>query len=167
MSHTGERVILPTGNAATHYGPRSFETKLPAEYVSSQGDKVQNITFSSDTLPVADASDDSVLSIPANAYIVSSILRVVVPFAGGTSYNIGLQETDGTEIDNNGLFAALAAAALDTVGETNIGAGALIGLGAGIGAANGQVVVVETGTFTAGQATLEIVYRTLNDRASF
>ena len=167
MSHTGQRVILPTGNAATHYGPRDFETRLPAEYVSSQGDKVQNITFTFDTLPAADSLDDSVLLIPANSYIVSSILRVVVPFAGGASYDIGLQETDGTEIDDDGLFANLLVGAINTVGETAIGAGVLIGLSAGIGGAAGQVVISETGTHTAGQATLEVVYRTLNDRASF
>jgi hypothetical protein len=161
------RVILPTGNAATQYGPRGFETQLPAQYVSSQGDKVQSITFSYDTLPSASTNDDSVLLIPANSYVVSAILRVTTAFAGGTSYNIGLEETDGTAIDVDGLFAALALAAIDAVGETAIGGGALIGLAAGTGSAAGQVVFAETGTFTAGEATLEVVYRTLDDRASF
>lgn len=163
----GIRFALPTGNAVSHYGTRTAETRLPSEYQTSQGDKVQTITFTFDDLPVISATDQSVLDIDANSYIVSAIWRTVVPFAGGTTYDVGLTEADGTAIDANGLFAALALANINVIGETNLGGGTLVGLAAGIGGAAGQVVVAATGTFTAGKAQLEIVYRTLDDRASF
>ena len=163
----GIREALPVGNAVTHYGTREVETLLPTQYDTKNGLTVQEINFSFDSLPTASASDQAVLTIPANAYIESATLRVLEVFTGGTSYDIGLQETDGTEIDDDGLFDGTLLAALNVVGETTVGAGTLITLAAGIGTAAGQVIVVETGTFTAGRAVLEVVYRSLDDRSSF
>lgn len=172
MSHTGTRTVVvgeagKGSNAMTHYGPRSVESLLPSEYTQGSGEKVQVVKFRFDTLPVASTEDQSVLVIPANSYIESAILRVTTGFLGGTSYDIGLQQADGTEIDNNGIFAAILLAEINVIGETVIDGGALVNLLAGIGAADGQVVVVATGTFTAGEAELQIVYRTLDDRGSF
>jgi hypothetical protein len=163
----GQRFALPTGNAVSHYGPRDFEDKLPAQYASSQGDKTVSIQWAYDDLPVQSATDQSVLSIPAASFIVSATLRVHTAFAGGTSYNIGLYESDGTVIDADGIDAAVATAAINAAGETVLCDGALVQGLAGIGTAAGQVVIAATGTFTAGEATLDIVYRTLDDRASF
>ncbi len=153
--------------AASHYGPRDFETKLPAQYASSQGDKVQVIRFAYDTLPDALAADDSILKIPANSYIVSASLTVITAGAGGTAYAIGLNQTDGTTVDADGVFntTELALANLTPAGDViNAAAGAQIGTTV---ATDVVVEVTATGTFTAGEYQLEVVYRTLDDRASF
>ncbi len=153
--------------AASHYGPRAFETKLPAEYVQSQGDKVQQIFFSFDDLPTALDADDSILTIPASSYIVSASLTVLVAGAGGTDYTIGLNQTDGTTVDDDGLFTAaeLPVANLTPAGEVILGAaGAQL---ATTIAVDTVVEVMANGTFTAGEYILEVTYRTLDDRASF
>ena len=99
--------------------------------------------------------------IPAGSYITSATLIVETAFAGGTSYNFGLSEIDGTVIDADGLDAAVATAAL---GANDVVAmdGALVGGAATIGAANGYLKVAATGTFTAGKAKLVIEYITVN-----
>jgi len=163
----GIREALPVGNAVTNYGTREVETLLPAQYDTKNGLTVQEINFSFDTLPSASLTDQSVLTIPANSFIESARLRTLVPFAGGTSYVIGLEETDGSTIDADGLFTSFLTAELSVVGETVLGDGALIQDLQGLGAVAGQVVVAATGTFTAGRAVLEVVYRSLDDRSSF
>ncbi len=153
--------------AASHYGPRAFETRLPAEYVQSQGDKVQQIFFAFDDLPQALDADDSILTIPANSFIVAASLTVLVAAAGGTDYIIGLNQTDGTTVDDDGLFTAveLAVANLTPAGEVILGAaGAQL---ATTVAVDTVVEVAANGTFTAGEFLLEVTYRTLDDRASF
>lgn len=158
------RFAIP-GHAHTDYGTREIEEGLPSTYVASNGTKVQSITWSFDNLPVASATDQAVLTIPANSFIESATLRVTEAFAGGTSYNIGLEETDGSTIDADGIDAAIALTAMDAVGETVLCNGALVGGLLGIGTAAGQVVIAATGTYTAGKAILDINYRTLDDRS--
>ena len=150
--------------AATHYGARDIEDVLPSKYAGSQGKQVQSLTFSYDDLPVQ-GEDQAILRIPANSRIIAATLRVHTAFAGGTSYDIGLYQPDGTVIDADGIDAAVALAAIDAVGESVVCDGALVDNTAGIGTADGQVVVAATGTFTAGKATLEVEYEELLDRA--
>ena len=159
---TGQRVILPTGNAATHYGPRGIESQLPSEYVSSQGDKTLSIPFSFDTLPTISLEDDSVLALPALSRVVSATLTIVDSFAGGTSLNVGLYTLEGPVIDADGLLTAVSGGALG-FGAINDGDGVLIGSAFGLPVA-GQVVVEAVGTFTAGKAVLEVVYQTNDNR---
>lgn len=163
MANSGERYIPVDKNgdaylAASHYGPRDFEDRLPSEYVQSQGDKVQFITFAWDDLPTANADDDSILIIPANSYIVSATLTTVVAAAGGTSYQIGLVGVDGTGGDPDGIFTAATGA---SVGLVELGDGATIGTTT---STPFVLEVAATGTFTAGEHNLEVVYRTLDDR---
>lgn len=150
--------------AATHYGRREIEDVIGSKYAGSQGRQVYNYTFSYDDLPVQ-GLDEAILRIPANARIITATLRVHTAFAGGTSYNLGLYEADGTVIDADGIDAAVATAAIDAVGESVVCDGALVGNTAGIGTAAGQVVIAATGTFTAGKATLEVEFEELLDRA--
>lgn len=163
-SITGGASTTGTRRAATHYGAREIEDKLPSKYAGSQGRQVQAIAFSYDDLPTF-GLDEAVLRLPVNSRILKATLRVLVPFAGGTSYDLGLYEADGTVIDADGIDAAVATAALDAVGETVVCDGALVGNTAGIGTAEGQVVVAATGTFTAGKAVLEVEYEELHARA--
>ena len=153
------------GNAATYFGTREIEDQLPHAFAGSQGNKVQRLDFNFDSLPTFGV-DEAILEIPANAFIVKATLRVQEAFAGGTSYNIGLTSSAGSVIDADGIDAAIALTAIDTVGETVLCNGALVAALAGIGAVAGQVVVAATGTFTAGRASLEIEYLLNDDRAS-
>jgi chitinase len=72
-----------------------------------------------------------------------------------------LYESDGTEIDLDGIDVDIALAAINAVGERVICDGALVNGLQGIGTAAGQVVVVESSgsnPYTAGKATLVIEY---------
>lgn len=168
---TGLRVLPLHDNgenylAASHYGPRSIEDTLPSGYVQQQGDKVQIVPFTFDSLPVANANDDAILIIPALSYIVSATLTVIVAGAAGTSYEIGLNGADGSTVDDNGLFntTELAVANLTPAGEVIVGAaGAQLGTSVAV---DTVVEVAATGTFTAGEYVLEVVYRTPDNRVS-
>lgn len=150
--------------AATHYGPREIEDVLPSKYAGNRGEEIVEVTFSFDDLP-DNGADAANLTIPANSRIKEATLHVITAFAGGTSYDIGLEQTDGTVIDADGIDAAVALAAIDAVGETVDCDGALVANTAGVGANDAQIVVSENGTFTAGKARLRVVYEPLFDRA--
>ena len=109
---------------------------------------------------------------------------VLTAFTGGTDYNVGTEQLDGTDIDLDGLFDALLIADIDTRGQvinatnhagTNSGAllaGAAHAFASTVTmapsfvttsglenlAVDGQLIVVANGTFTAGRAVLEIFY---------
>jgi len=160
--------VAINGHAYTHFGPRQVEDKVPSTFEQKQGQKVYTLTFNYDDLPTTSSDDELVLNIPANAYIEEATLRTLTAFAGGTSYTVGLSQTDGTVIDADGIFtaASLPLAAINAAGKTVKGSGALVDATAGIGANAGQITVNASGTFTAGRAQIDVVYRTLDDRVS-
>jgi hypothetical protein len=165
------RVAITTGasagslrRAATQYGPHAIEDVLPSRYETKHGEQVLEWTFSYDDLPT-NGADQAILRIPANAFIHSATWTTLETFTGGTSYNVGLDEVDGTAIDVDGIDAAIAIADFNAVGETILMDGALVGGLTGIGTADGQLTVVATGTFTAGKARIRIVYSDVYDRA--
>lgn len=97
-------------------------------------------------------------ALPDNAIIRSATLIVLEAFAsaGAPTLDLGLKEQDGTEIDHNGLFAGVALAAINTVGNEVAGAGALIGTQL---ADNGYASInVDVADYTAGKALVEIEY---------
>ena len=113
----GTRISITTGasggssrRAATHYGTREIEDKLPSKYAGANGKGILDYTFSYEDLPV-EGLDEAILRLPANARIFRATLRIHTAFAGGTSYNFGLQEADGSVIDADGIDAAVALAA--------------------------------------------------------
>jgi len=121
---------------------------------SMDGGKVAEYVFSYDDLPApVDSTGTRQLIIPANSGIRGVELKVSEAFTGATSLSAGLQQADGTEIDNDGLIAAETTL---TAGSYSVGAGALVG--ASTGAADGQVVVTLAGTATAGVATITVDY---------
>jgi len=168
----GSRISITVGasggnkrRAATHYGTREIEDVLPSKFAKDNGEVKLVHTFSFDDLPVV-GLDEAILRIPANAYIVRATLRVLTPLAGTTpTVTIGLTEPDGTAIDADGIDVAIAVTALDAIGETVLCDGALVAGLAGIGTADGQIVVTTGGTVTAGKFVLETVYKELLDRA--
>lgn len=138
-----------------HYGPRTTDEKFGG--VNGRG-KVKTVVtkFSYNDLPTPGA-DNAIISayVPTGAQVINAYIKATTTFVGGTSYDIGLQESDGTEIDNDGLFDAL------TLAEANAGAMAADNTFVQQGlelAADGYVVVAATGTFTAGAAELVIEY---------
>lgn len=133
-------------NVAVHYGPRSTEGKYGRAGVGNELVKTAQWTFDYDDLPDAGATNLE-LSLPANASIVSAKLEILTGFTSTsttTDLTIGLQQSDGTEIDNDGLVAAAEATqtAIATAGNIITGAGALVG--ATIGSAAGELTVAPT-----------------------
>ena len=152
------------GYAFTNYGPQFLDAQSSVASTLKGARKELELTFCFDTLPTA-RNDSVIVPLPANAYINSGVLRVIELFAGGTSYDIGLSQPDGTVISANGIEDDLLLAEIDAVGETvNLG-GALVGGTVDIGANQGQVVITPTGTFTAGKASLFLEYTVLADRS--
>ena len=144
------------------FGPRTVETKAPYTQAYSSV-KELHVPINYDDLPVVSATDATVQSIPANAFILRAILHVQEAFTSGgaATMSIGLYESDGTEIDLDGIDVDIALAAINAVGERVICDGALVNGLQGIGTAAGQVVVVESSganPYTAGKATLVIEY---------
>ena len=95
--------------------------------------------------------------IPAGAFITNAYIVVSTAFAGGTSYNLGLYQADGTVIDADGIDAGVLLAAL-AANKAVVCNGALVGGTATVGAEDGYLVVAATGTFTAGEGKLVIEY---------
>jgi len=124
-------------------------------------------TFDYDDLPDAAASNQE-QSIPANSSIISAKIRIVTAFTSTsttTDLTVGLQESDGTEIDDDGLLTAvhlsqttIAVAGAVYDGSTGT-AGALVGFT--IGTAAGELVVTPSDTdLLTGRAEVIVEYMT-------
>lgn len=138
--------------AQQYYGPRSTEA-LPYA-VSKYGHIIEiSVPFTFDKLPYASTVDQAIPEIKQYSLLKESWVEIVESFAGaGTeTFDFGIQETDGTEVDNDGLHAAIAIADM-TAGSWFDGAGALIGDGLPTA---GQIVgAASAGTVTAGRGRL-------------
>lgn len=144
-----------------HYGPRETNGKYGAASKGTGIVKRAQWDFSYDDLPDA-ATDGLGFVIPAGASIVSAVLYVDQAFTSTsttTDLTVGLQQADGTEIDNDGLIEADEATqtAIGTEGNVVTGAGALIGKS--VGANNGELVVTPSvDDLTAGKARIVVEY---------
>lgn len=139
------------------YGNREAEDKLPGLIKTEGYTKEMVVDFDFDSLPTYSADGAMVLTIPADSLVLSARLHVKTAGVSGTSLAIGLYESDGTVIDLDGFVTAAAGAAANLTEDAwLIGGGALVG--ATIGAAAGQIVVTETGTFTTGEYRLIVEY---------
>lgn len=125
-------------------------TKRGQVVANYAGDEVQlEYVFDVADGPAASETDTSVLTIPAGSVIESCDIFVVSTLSGGTNFSLGLQQPDGTEIDNDGLDAAVTATTGFVAGD-----GALIGTAISV---DGQVVL--SGTRTAGVLKVVLKYR--------
>lgn len=175
--------LTGTGSTA-HYGVRDTNQKFGGVVSDGAGGKKAIWTFDYDDLPVKGTSTNQMQAyIPAYATMTECRIIVKTAFAGGTSYDIGTEQLDGTDIDLDGLFDGLLLDDIDTRGQvvrasthegTNSGgllAGALAQYDtatldpqnvttAGLvnSAFDQYLTVVAAGTFTAGRAVLEIFY---------
>lgn len=106
--------------------------------------------------PALGAHNDGESFIPAGAILESAKLHVTEAFASGTNISLGFEEKDGTDIDIDGIDAAVATASL-TLNAVIDCDGADIGTV--IDASNDAYVALTTsGTFTTGKADLVITY---------
>ncbi len=120
-----------------------------------------------DDLPTftADLNNDGTLNgfsdsdayIPAGSYITRATLIVTTLFAGGTDYDLGFYEQDGSVIDAVEIDEAVALTVLDGANDVHICNGAIVG-GILSTTEDSYLVVAETGTFTAGAMKLVIEY---------
>jgi flagellin-like hook-associated protein FlgL len=144
-----------------HYGPRETNGKYGAATAGTGIVKRAQWEFSYNDLPDA-ATNGLGFVIPAGAIIKSAVLYVDQAWtstSGTTDLTVGLQEADGTGIDNDGLIDATDATqtAIATEGNVVNGGGALVG--ATIGSAAGELVVAGTDTdLTAGKARVVVEY---------
>lgn len=147
------------------FGARSIEGKRGGN-VRTSGEKEQYVVeFSYDDLPEGTAlvgADGSYVRLPDNALILDAYLEVLEAFAGGTSYDIGLDQADGTAIDVDGLWDALVLADINAVGARSV-ASAHAGTNSGA-LTNAAItdpavlIVTATGSFTAGRARVVVEY---------
>lgn len=130
--------------------------------------------FTYDDLPTNSSTDVGVHVFPAYSQIVEAFILVETAFAGGTSYDIGLVQTDGTAIDTDGIFAALPLANINAKGKmhralirdsdgsgslTDNFSGTLMNYSGVTGVSTpANLKVTATGTFTAGKAHLYVRY---------
>lgn len=155
-------------NVRNHYGPREVVDSFGGQVSTSHAVKELEIVFDYDDLPGPTSGLEMEQYVPEGAVVLSARFQTITAFAGGTSFDIGLQENDGTEIDNDGLWDALLLAETNAVNEwsdasthtgTNSGALILAGASAAGLSANAYVNVAATGTYTAGKGKIVIEYR--------
>lgn len=149
-----------------HFGPRKTTGRYGAKSINTTGRReTARWVFNYDSLPDAD-SHNLDLVIPANSTIISAKLNIITAFTSTsttTDLTVGLQKSDGTEIDNDGLITA-AQATQTTIAVANSvidGAsgtpGALIGTT--IGTSDGELVVTSTAAdLLTGRAEMIVEY---------
>lgn len=166
ISITAGATAGSTRRAATHYGRRVDESQAMSEHNVSQNVYKQEVTFKYNDLPTAQL-DELNQRIVAGARVLSMVLKVHEAFTSTsttTTMTIGLQQPDGTEIDNDGLLTATAVDANFTAGAYVDGAGALVGAASGL-ANDGIVVCIQSvDDLLTGEATLVVEYEKPDDR---
>lgn len=147
-----------------HYGPRDVNQKFGGE---TPDDVIKTAvwTFDYNDLPGA-ATNKLGLSIPAYAKILSAKLEILTGFTSTsttTDLTVGLQQADGTEIDNDGLITAAQATQTTIATRGNFIDGAsgtpAALVGASVGAAAGELVVTPSANdLLTGKARVIVQY---------
>jgi hypothetical protein len=146
------------------YGTRETNGKFGAISNSSGQIKQAVWHFSYNTLPVASTNATFTLTLPAGATPVEAYFDVMVPFVGGTSYDIDFVTSADAAIGSgkDKLWDGLALAEIDsttTVLPSSTHAGTNSGNALNVPLASaGQLSAVATGTFTAGEARIIVNY---------
>jgi hypothetical protein len=108
-----------------HYGVREINGKFGGVLGTKDGLRTAEWVFDYDDLPAGGTGAIQCV-IPAYAKIMDCYLEVLTAFTGsGGVFDIGLEQADGTEIDDNGLFSGLALASIDARGDIVKANGAL------------------------------------------
>ena len=154
---------------AKNFGVRKTDQKYGSR-IDADVIKTAIWTFPYDDLPVA-STNKLTLTIPNGSIVLDAYFNVLTAFAGGTSYDIDLVDNTSTAIGvgKDKLWDALVLADIDATvsgkaasvhGGTNSGIACANKASTGQGwlAAAGQLLVVATGTFTAGVGQIIIRY---------
>lgn len=110
------------------------------------------------------AADPSAAFIPNGSVITRAFFYVETVFTSGGSavLDLGLKQADGTNIDDDGIDAAVALTALDALGDTILCDGAVIADGNLTGqrlTADAYIMATyDTAAYTAGAGTLVVEY---------
>jgi len=148
--------------AAQHFGPREanegLDNSVSTYGVVQQRELYFDFAQANAGLPTENADTDAAtLLIPANSIIVRSYLSVGTAWlsAGAATLELGVQGTDGSTVDADGIDT-IAKAAL-TVNAWIVNDGALIG--ATVGTADVQISIDDAiAVFTAGTGRLVVEY---------
>lgn len=150
----------------SHFGPRKTEGRYGGKSLDVTGKmQVARWIFNYDSLPDADTHGLDVI-IPANSTIVSAKLNIITAFTSTsttTDLTVGLQQADGTEIDNDGLITAAQAtqttiAVANSIIDGASGTPAAL-IGKTIGANAGELVVTPTvADLLTGRAEMVVEY---------
>lgn len=152
--------IQKVNTVRVHYGPREVEDKSPSTPSTMGNVKELLVPINFDNLPTSDATDATVLAIPAGAVLKSAALIVKESFvstSGTTTINIGLSTVAGVVVDADGIDAAVAVDGLDAGGVV-LCDGDDIGTIPSLTDAVQVTVVPSTADLTAGEAVLHIEY---------
>lgn len=168
------------GNARNNYGPREVARKEAGSLAAGLR-RILKVPFAFDNLPArANAGADAVAQyVPAGCPIVGTWVRITTNFAGGTDYQFGLEQADGTDVDTDGLVTAAQGAVANLV-TTNViaGRGAMVvegpdaagtahidadgvyvkGATGPVTSVNAFPLMTANGTFTAGAGEWYIEY---------
>jgi len=149
----------PKRGVVVHYGPRKNVQKFGGAHGSKGRVKTAVWTLGVDEVnadfATADLGSDALaMVIPAGAVILSAMLDVKTAFDGTTTtLTVGLEKSDGTEIDVDGIDVTASVAAVGTV----VCDGALVG--ATIGEDAGYLAVVgSSADNTAGEVDIIVEY---------
>jgi hypothetical protein len=147
------------------YGTDKATPHIAGEYCTYGDTREVEVTLTLPSLGSSASIVDDTVVIPAGARIeeVSIVAHTAATSSGSAVLNIGLSRTDRTtELDYDGLVAALAKTAYDAAGEKttinvgSTGAGALIGTTL---AYTGHITAdYDTAAFTAGVIRVRIRY---------
>lgn len=168
------------GGARNNYGPREVARK-EGGILAAGLRRTLVIPFAFDNLPTAaNAGADAVAQfVPAGCPIVATWVRITTNFAGGTDYQFGFEQANGTDIDTDGAITAAVGVVANLV-TTNViaGRGAMVvegpdaagtahidGDGVYVKGATGPVssvnaypLMTANGTFTAGAGVWYVEY---------
>lgn len=146
----------------SHFGPRKTDGRYGGKSLDTVGKlNVARWIFNYNDLPDAATHGLDVI-IPANSTIVSAKLNIITAFTSTsttTDLTVGLQQADGTEIDNDGLITAANAdqTAIAIANSIITGSGALVGKT--IGATAGELTVAATvADLLTGRAEVIVEY---------
>lgn len=142
-----------------YYGPRDYDSGIGYTVTSFGRVNVLEIVYDYSKLPDNDANDAAVPSIPANSLILEGYHQVIDAFTVGSTdtVNFGLEQTDGTVIDADGLDATVDLEA-QSAGDWTVFDGALIGASVGANAAQVAVTTSASNGISAGKGVIVITY---------
>lgn len=140
------------------YGPRDVDYQIVRE-VADNGDKIVRLRFDVTDLPVV--ADGLVVGKVGDAFC-GARLEVVTPVdsaCDNATLTLGVRDSENSEIDDNGIDAAIAESAMDVAGDVVVCDGALVDDATGAGGvltSDAYLYCTAANSPTAGVVELEL-----------